>query len=305
MKPWLLFFALLGAINVAWADAIFTDDGRAVTRAEVIGALVRSDFILLGEQHDNPHHHRLRSELIGELVNALGNPIVIEKPADTAAKKPAQNPTLVMEYLDRGARLDPKQPLLEEMERAGFSVKGWQWPLHEPLFAVARAAGLNIVGGNLKRGDARRVAMEGDAAVEPVLADKLSRAPLSTSAKQSLDDALNEGHCGHMPASRLPNMRLAQRARDAAMATTMLEASSRPVILLAGNGHVRSDFGVTALLRDLAPKRNRISIGFYEADTHWERRLAELRGVFDYVWFTAPTQREDPCAGFKFPVSKS
>jgi hypothetical protein len=76
------------------------------------------------------HHHGVRAELIDALIG----------------KAPTRKPGIVMEYLDRGTRLDPQRPLLEEMQQAGFNAQGWQWPLHEPLFAVARAAGLDILG---------------------------------------------------------------------------------------------------------------------------------------------------------------
>ena len=265
-------------------EVIRADDGRTLSRTELIAELMRSDVILLGERHDNPHHHAVRSELI----NALAG----------------RQPSVVMEYLDRGARLDPALPLLEEMQRAGFNPQGWQWPLHEPLFAAARGAGLTILGGNLSRSDARRVAMQGGPALDGALAGLLARAPLSGPAQKRLDADLVDGHCGHLPAVRLPNMRLAQRARDAAMASTLLDGHSGPVILLAGNGHVRRDYGVAALLRELAPKRRLVSVGFFESNADLEQHLAGQRGVYDFVWITPQAVRDDPCAGFSMPPAK-
>jgi len=290
-----LFFAtfLLCLTQTTRADLIKTDviradDGHTLSRTELIAELMQSDFILLGERHDNPHHHTVR----GELIEAL------------ASKLAARRPSIVVEYLDRGTRLDPALPLLEEMQRAGFNLQGWQWPLHEPLFTVARSAGLAILGGNLGRSDARRVAMQGEAALDGALAGLLARAPLSGPAQQRLDADLLDGHCGHLPAARLPNMRLAQRARDAAMVSTLLAISPGPVILLAGNGHVRRDYGVAALLRELAPEQRAVSIGFLESNADLEHHLAEHRGGFDYVWITPPAERDNPCAGFSMPPAK-
>lgn len=293
MQALLLAMALLCATSAALADLIRADDGRAVTRSEVLAVLAEADFILLGERHDNAHHHGVRAELIDALIDAL------------ISKTPTRKPGIVMEYLDRGTRLDPQRPLLEEMQQAGFNAQGWQWPLHEPLFAVARAAGLDILGGNLKRADARRIAMRGEPELDAGQAAQLARAPLASAAQQRLDDDLNAGHCGHLPAARLPNMRLAQRARDAAMATALLAAPSGRAILLAGNGHVRHDYGVTPMLRQLAPERRSVSIGFFESGPGLEPYLAELRGAFDFYWITPPVERDDPCAGFKFPPAPS
>lgn len=283
MKYFLLCLLSIYATHTVQADEIRADDGRALTRTEILAELARGDFVLLGELHDNPHHHGARSELIRQL----------------AARKPA----IVMEFLDRGARLDPDKPLLEEMDRAGFNAKGWRWPLHEPLFAAARDTGLSILGGNLSHDDSRRVAKNGETALDAALAAQLARAPLSATAQQKLDDDLNAGHCGHLTAARLPNMRLTQRARDAAQATSMLAAGDGPVVLLAGNGHVRLDYGVGALLRELAPTRRIVSIGFFESGPGLEQRLAARQGAFDYVWITPPAQRDDPCAGFHFPTA--
>jgi uncharacterized iron-regulated protein len=172
------------------------------------------------------------------------------------------------------------------------------------LFAAARGAGLPILGGNLSRSDARRVAMQGDPVLDGALAGLLARAPLSGPAQQQLDADLVDGHCGHLPADRLPNMRLAQRARDAAMVATLLEIRSGPVILLAGNGHVRRDYGVAALLRELAPTRRSVSIGFFESNAGLEQNLKDQRGVFDFVWITPSAERDDPCAGFSMPPVK-
>ncbi len=284
----LLCLAPLASADLIKTDVIRADDGRTLSRIELMVELMQSDFILLGERHDNPHHHVVR----GELIDAL------------AGKLAGRRPLIVMEYLDRGTRLDPALPLLEEMQRAGFNLRGWQWPLHEPLFAAARSAGLPILGGNLSRSDARRVAMQGDPALDGALAGLLARAPLSGPAQQRLDADLVDGHCGHLPASRLPNMRLAQRARDAAMVSTLLDSRRGPVILLAGNGHVRRDYGVAALLRELAPTQRSVSIGFFESNADLKHHLAEQRGVFDYVWITPPAEREDPCAGFSMPPAK-
>jgi uncharacterized iron-regulated protein len=280
MKNYLLCLILLCATHAVHADEILAEDGRSLTRAEILAELARSDFILLGELHDNPHHHDARGALIRDLA--------------------ARKPTIVMEFLDRGTRLDPAKPLLEEMERAGFSAKGWRWPLHEPLFAAARDTGLAILGGNLRSEDARRVAKEGEKALAPEIAAQLVLAPLSESAQKKLDDDLNAGHCGHLSTARLPNMRLAQRARDTAMATAMLAERDGPVILLAGNGHARRDYGVGSQLRLLAPQRRIVSIGFFESGPGLEKRLAHREGAFDFVWITPPAQRDDPCAGFRF-----
>lgn len=274
-----LLFGLLAAGALA-DDIREGDGGRSLTRGELLQRLAGVDFLLLGETHDNPLHHRARAALLRELA---GGPRRV-----------------VLEQLDRGARPDPALPLAEALERAGFQRHAWQWPLHEPLFAAARERGMPLIGGNLARADARRIVGQGEAAVEPALAALLAATPLSEAAQRALDDDLRDGHCGRLPADRLANMRLAQRARDASLALGLLDAGA-PAVLVAGNGHVRRDYGVPGLLAVRAPGAKVVSVGFVEVPAGATPDLQALRGLYDYVWFTPASEREDPCAGLRMP----
>ncbi|MFY9514323.1 MAG: ChaN family lipoprotein, partial [Rubrivivax sp.] len=92
--------------------------------------------------------------------------------------------------------------------------------------------------------------------------------------------------------------RWAQRCRDAAMALTMQELAAsgrRPVVLLAGNGHVRRDWGVAQLLAVLQPQAKLLAVGVVE-------RGDEAPGAYDRRWLTDPVAgRADPCAGLVMP----
>ncbi len=275
-----ILFGLLAAGALA-DDIRDGKDGNPLTRTELLQRLAGADFLLLGETHDNPLHHRARAALLRDL--------------------PAPAGRVVLEQLDRGARLDPALPLEEALERAGFQRNAWQWPLHEPVFAAARERGMPLAGGNLSRADGRRIATQGEAAVAPALAALLAEAPLSETARRELDGDLVEGHCGRLPAARLPNMRLAQRARDAALALGLLEAGTVPALLIAGNGHVRRDYGVPVPLAARAPGAKVVSVGFVEVAAGATPDPAALRGRYDYVWFTPAVEREDPCAGLRMP----
>ncbi|MCB0311381.1 MAG: ChaN family lipoprotein, partial [Bdellovibrionales bacterium] len=43
---------------------------RFVDRGDLAATAVEADFLYLGEKHDNPDHHRLRSEFISELAHS-------------------------------------------------------------------------------------------------------------------------------------------------------------------------------------------------------------------------------------------
>lgn len=89
-----------------------------------------------------------------------------------------------------------------------------------------------------------------------------------------------------MPMQMLPGMRLAQRARDAALLYTV-RTSARPVVLIAGNGHVRKDYGVPSMMGN----ERFVSIGLVEAPVD----TTAMYRQFDYLWITDAA----PCARFR------
>lgn len=251
--------------------------GRDIDRESLRQRLLDSDVALLGELHDNVHHHARR----GELLASFGRPVTVVAEHLSAGTTAALRPGL-----SGGA-------LREALEAAGFDARGWQWPLHEPLFAALARAGHTLVGGNLERDVARRIAREGEPALPLALRTWTEAAPLVPSARRALDDDLRESHCGQLPAARLPGMAAAQRGRDASMAQALVDAldRSRPAVLLAGNGHVRRDYGVPQLLQARRADLRTLSVGFLEAGMP----LADAAGLHDVAWIAEPVRREDPC----------
>lgn len=277
--------ALLGGLilNVAAQAAapdgeriVDTRTGQSLSQPELLARLRQADFLLLGEIHDSPVHHRIRAELITTL----------------GAR------TVAAEHMDRGRRFSagPAERIRTDLEAAGFDAAAWQWPVHEPLFGGLARAGIDVIGANLPREQARNVVRSGSSALPADIAATLALGPLSDTATQALDTDLLESHCGQLPASRVPAMRLAQRARDGAMATELTHLTERPAILVAGNGHVRGDYGVPQLLAHLKPDARIVSIAFEETGDGPDTSLSPH--TYSYVWYTAPTPRTDPCAGF-------
>jgi heme-binding uptake protein ChaN (Tiki superfamily) len=104
----------------------------------------------------------------------------------------------------------------------------------------------------------------------------------------------------------IERMALVQRARDARMARSLVEADRGDgAVLIAGAGHVRTDRGVPLQLRTLRPGLPVASVAFQEvADDSTEPGAyadtsARARLPFDYVWFTARVDAVDPCERFK------
>ena len=275
----------------ASADTAQDASGRDLDVPALAERLRSARFVLLGEIHDNAAQHRLRAALLRALL-ADGRPTwVVFEQLDRA-----HNTAVMAAPRDTDALITAGQ-----LDR-----QAWDWPLHRPLFDAALAAGATVVGGNLSRAEASRVVRGGVAQVPADLqrwlaaeASAAAQPPAWTPAQDAaLRQQIDEGHCGALPPSLLAPMVGAQRARDAALAATMVSApAGARVVLIAGNGHVRRDTGVPHYLQ-AAPTGGMVSIGFLERGADGAQ---VSDGLYDEVWYTAPAERPDPCAAWRPP----
>ena len=243
-------------------------------------------MIVLGEIHDNPEHHALQARIV----------------------KTLQPGALVFEMLEprhaaqaRGISRDDATAL----ERAfAWEDRGWpDFEMYHPIFAAAPKA--EIFGGAMPPEDVRRAVSEGAAAVfggasaifgldQPLPEDQLA-------IRVALQD---DAHCNAMPQDLLPGMVEAQRLRDAALARTTLEAveemrargDALRVVVITGNGHARTDWGMPEMLARAFPEfgedRLRIAtLGQFEEQ-------APDNPPFRHWVVTEAAERGDPCAAF-------
>lgn len=272
-------------------------DGRAralAPRDRAEASLLDARFVLLGEKHDNPDHHRLQAHALGELVAHGRHPAVLFEMIDLDLQ-PA-----IDAYLARpDATTDGLGAVLE------WEKRGWPaWSLYRPVFEIAVAAHLKVVATGLGRDVIRAVVKQGLGALPPGLAARLHLdRPLTPAMEASLDAEIKASHCGLLPDAMVLPMSLAQRVKDALMADLML-AHEAPdgVVLVAGNGHVRVDRGVPEYLRSSRPGARTVSVSFVEV----ERGASEPSAYAadqpsDFLVFTPRKDDDDPCAGFPRP----
>ena len=274
---------------------------RFIAPDEFLGKLAAVDFVLLGEVHDNPEHHARQAAVLSSLVQAGRRPALVMEQFDRE-NQPAIDAALVA-----GAHADG-------VARAGrLDRKGWQWEGYEPLVRIAVSEKLPIVAANLSRRAARDVATRGFESMDmsPAL---LALPDVWTTAREDvLVATIVEGHCGQLRAQDAGPMTRAQRARDAVMADSLLRYPANGAVLIAGTGHVRRDVAVPLYLRARAPGASVSSVALTEvqagADDVAGYETTTAVGIadpaFDYVWFTIPAKRDDPCAGFTLPATTS
>ena len=267
------------APQAAADEALFRlRDSATVNTQTLLSDMQSADAVLLGEIHDNPRHHALRAQLLREPALKQRN--------------------VVVEYLDAGQVVGAGDKLLPRLEQAGFDANGWQWPLHQPLFAAALDQGMSVYGGNLPRDQSRAVFKSRGNNLGAALQALLLHAPLSDDSLAALRREIDEGHCGALPAMMFEGMMAVQRARDASMADEVMQ--HLPAVLLSGNGHAWKHLGVPHILAANRPGMRSLSVLFLEhgpfadaaAQAEW---LQNWQGKADYVWVTPPVSRPDPC----------
>ncbi len=294
--PWTVEFghghALAGRI---WVPG----EGRFIAPGELIDRLAAARFVMLGEKHDNPDHHRLQAWLIEELLDEGRRPAVALEML-TGAQAPALNDYLANHPGDAfglGAAV-------------GWARSGWpDYATYEPVFQAALDGGAPVLPANLPRATIQAIVKEGMGALGP---ERLRALGLNEAMPRAFNAAMRteiiEGHCYKLPASMIDPMAAAQTARDAHMAGVLLRGSAAGdrdgAVLITGAGHARTDHGVPYHLRRRAPGTTVMSVGFVETEdlendpTAYAARFAAERLPFDAVWFTAQAERDDPCGTF-------
>jgi uncharacterized iron-regulated protein len=87
-------------------------------------------------------------------------------------------------------------------------------------------------------------------------------------------------------------------------------ASVDGAVLVAGAGHVRSDYGIPVYLTAKAPGRQVVSLAFVEVDElepephKYFLAHAAARPPYDYLWFTPRADDEVGCEKFKAQFEK-
>lgn len=242
------------------------------------------DVIILGENHDNPQHHLNQAQAIAALQPAA---VVFEMLNPAEAE-------LIFWPADRKA--------VDIADQVNWEASGW--PPFEDYQPVFEALGEAWVYGAEVERDAMSEVFETSAVAvfeagfaarygPPAASYGLDRA-LAPDEQAERERGQQAAHCGMLPPEMLPGFVDAQRLRDTALAWAILRAHEETqglVVVITGNGHARTDWGLPAVLAVAAPELEVFSVGQVEAE--------EDGMPFDLVLRTDPIQRPDPCAGFQ------
>lgn len=185
-----------------------------------LDALLPTDALLLGEQHDAALHQQRHRQVVESLA-ARGTLAAV---AIEMAEQGASTVALPRDASELAVR-----------EALNWNERGWPWSAYGPVVMAAVRADVPVLGANLPRAQMR--AAMGDAQLDTLLD------PLALAAQR---EAIREGHCGLLPQAQLGPMARIQVARDRAMARTVAGAvqAGKVVVLVAGSAHVDGSLGV-------------------------------------------------------------
>jgi uncharacterized iron-regulated protein len=246
--------------------------GRFVDVDAMVADLRGADFVLLGEKHDNPDHHRLQALLVRELA-----PVAVG-----------------FEMLDVDDAVGEATSADELAEAAAWAESGWPaFDLYRPVFDATYGAGARVLAAHPTRAQVRQAMSEGIEALGAEVTEGLRlERPLTDEARGALADEIVASHCGHASPEIVDKMITAQVLKDAFMARSLAEAGG-PAVLIAGGGHTRLDRGVPHYLDGTVRSVQLVeAVGGEEAPTAYDEGGS-------YLWFTPRVDEEDPCEKFR------
>jgi len=177
--------------------------------------------LIFGEQHDQPDQQRQVAAEVQRLAAEGRLAAVVLEMAELSHS----TATLARTATDAEAR-------------DALQWTGWPWDAYAAVVMNAVRAGVPVWGGNLPRAG-NRAAMA-DASLDGRVAD---------SARETIAEAVRNGHCKLLPASQESGMVRIQIARDRAMAEVVATALQQAppdstVLLLTGAQHASRERGV-------------------------------------------------------------
>ena len=273
------------------AEADFVEPETALYR------LAEADFVMLGEKHDNPDHHRLQTWLV-EAMLALGRKPAVAFEQITEDKEGALYDHLTLAPGDAAGIA----------EAVGWAETSWpEWSMYQPIAQAALDAEAPLLAANPADALVQGIAGMG-APPEPEDRARLGLDdPLPEALQAALEQEIVDSHCGYLPAEMAPPMADAQRARDGGMAERIVRAATElpldGAFLITGNGHARADRGVPLQIARLAPASTTAAAGILEVVEGRDEPTAYAEDYdgalpFDYLFFTPRLDDIDPCEKF-------
>ena len=287
----------------ALAGKLFSGDGNETKLSDLEQQLAKTDFLLIGEIHDNPDHHRWQADVVLALAKSRDHKPAVVFEMVPERLQPVLDGANIAEATEGGS-------LGGDLE---WEARGWPaWVMYRPIFAASLQNGLRLKAGSLDRSQLREISKEGVGKLGTKQLEAYGMSDdLADSLRDDLATELKRSHCDLLPDSSIPAMVDVQRLRDGVMANAIVTANTGDgAVLIAGNGHTRKDRGVPLVLTKRNPGAKIISVGLIEVDpdgqTFDDYGLTNNQGkpLYDFVLFTPKANLTDHCAELRKRFSK-
>ena len=259
---------ITGCISQPVAQVMNPATGSTATTITRLDALLPTDVLLLGEQHDAQEHQLIHAQVIAQLAQR------------------GMLAAVALEMADRGvntANLLASASDQDVKTALNWNDSSWPWAAYGPAVMATVRAGVPVLGANLPRAEMR-----------PTMLEAALDARLPGAALKVQQQLIRTGHCNLLPESQITPMTRIQIARDISMAGTVAKATlpGKVVVLLSGSAHADRLLGVPQHLPTyLKVKGVRLRAG--------DAQEGDKADAFDAVWPTPALPEKDYCAEFK------
>lgn len=232
--------------------------GAPTPRAAFLQQAADADIILLGEGHTNPCDHRVQADVVRGFAET-GLPVALGLEMVPAGKQG------VLDRFNQGSLSLEELPGALDWE----TIWGHDFSLYKPMLQAAGRFGFPVFGLNISKevvGEIRKSGLEGlGQEMRSRLPDKVIPPPASQKESLREEFASHEAFVQEMDAAMAGWERflLIQAVWDTQMAQRALEVrrkTGRPVVILAGAGHVEFGWGIEHRVKRLAPEMRILSL---------------------------------------------
>ena len=219
--------------------------GERLSREDLYARLASHRFVLVGERHDDPWHHRVQRDVYAGLVDRRPGPVLLGMEMFQRPFQPALDA-----YVE--GELD-QQALLERTEWS----ERWRFPVefYAPLWQRARAQpGGRVIALNARRELTRRCAQVGlEGLTEAERAELPEELVLDDQDHRAWVAQIFAMHGMDTDGEAFERFYQAQVIWDETMAQTAFEVmqgapAEQAMLIVAGSGHVQNRWGIPARL---------------------------------------------------------
>ncbi|MGE4441166.1 MAG: ChaN family lipoprotein [Desulfomicrobium sp.] len=261
------------AVTPPWVSpppgSFLSSTGQPLTDDDIVTLAREAHFLLMGESHTNPCDHAAQARLIEALAGSgLRFAIGLEMLPVTSQPVLDRFNDRSVSAADLGAEVGWEK------------IWGYSYALYKPIFELAERYDLPVAGLNIPRQTLVAFRDRGNQGLTQADRDALPRRiiPASRAQKKALEMQIElhqtmrtAGQADAAPGTgATPSMSsmaekfyLVQALWDSMMAERALawrEKLARPMLILAGSGHVEHGWGIEFRLRTLDPKAECLSL---------------------------------------------